>query len=385
MVRTSIFGVASVLAILWATERHVSAQTCFQSPCTGCCIVGPCCKGDLNFDDRVDGGDIQDFAAVLAGGSSDTNTQCRADIDCDSANTLADVDPFVAQLLSDTPCTCGAGFSGDMNVNWIHGSSNCSQNTDPPIQVHRFNDNTYILRQNKCINYEAPFIYLFFGTTRVFMQDTGATSSAITFPIRATVQTIIANWLVEHQLPSIQLIVTHSHGHGDHTAGDLQFSGQPNTTLVGTSQTAVRTFFGITIWPTQIVQYDLGGRILDIIPIPGHQTAHIAVYDRQTDWLLTGDTLYPGRLYISIWADYKASIARLYTFAQTNNIAHCMGTHIEMTNTPGVDYPIGTTYQPNEHPLPLDLSHLVELYNATQAMGNSPFQQVHNDFIIYPL
>ena len=87
-------------------------------------------------------------------------------------------------------------------------------------------------------------------------------------------------------------VVTISHGHGDHIAGDSQFIGQPNTVVVGTSQTAVKNFFGIVTWPTQIVAYDLGGgRVLDVIPIPGHQSAHIALYDRQTGILLTGDTL----------------------------------------------------------------------------------------------
>ncbi len=46
----------------------------------------------------------------------------------------------------------------DLNVqNWIHGSENCENNIDPPIQVVKFNSNTWILRQNKCTNYEAPF------------------------------------------------------------------------------------------------------------------------------------------------------------------------------------------------------------------------------------
>ena len=372
-------------ALISFAARRTLAQPCFQSPCTRCCVAGPCCKGDLNFDDRMDGADIPAFTGVVSGGLVSGHLNCRADVDCDGTGTYADIAPFVSLLLQPAPCTCGAGFSGDLDVSWIHGSANCSQNPDPPIQVHRYNDNTYILRQNKCVNFEGPFIYLLFGTDRVFMQDTGATSSATTFPIRATVQSIITNWLAEHSLPSIQLIVTHSHSHGDHIAGDGQFIGQPNTTVVGTSLTAVRNFFGITTWPTQLVTYELGGRTLDIIPIPGHQSTHIAVYDRQTDLLLTGDTLYPGRLYISNWTDYKASIARLHGFAQTNNVAYCMGTHIEMSSTPGVDYPIGSTYQPNERALPLDVAHLVELYQATQAMGNTPVYQVHDDFIIYPL
>ena len=255
----------------------------------------------------------------------------------------------------------------------------------PPIQVHQYNKDTYILRQNKCIHYEAPFIYVLFGQDKVLIEDTGATSSATTFPIYNTVLGIVNNWLAANNKSSIQLIVVNSHGHGDHTAGNTQFSGKPNTTLVGTSQTAVKNFFGIVNWPTDIVQYDLGRRVLDIIPIPGHQAAHIAIYDRQTGILLTGDTLYPGRLYISAWNDYKNSIARMVNFAQNKPVTWVLGTHIEMSSTPTVDYPLGSTYQPNEHVLQLNVNHLIELHNAVQAMGNSPVYQKHASFIIYPL
>ena len=247
--------------------------------------------------------------------------------------------------------------------------------------MHQYNENTYILRQSKCTNFEAPFMYLLFGGDKVLMQDTGAGG----IQIGPTVYGIINQWLAAHNQQSIQLIVSHSHGHGDHAAGDSQFTGQPNTTVVGLSQTAVKNFFGIVTWPTQIVTYDLGGgRILDVIPIPGHHSAHIALYDRQTGILFTGDTLYPGHLFISVWADYKASILRLAHFVEDKPVCYVLGTHIEMTSTPGVAYPYGTIYQPNEHVLQLGLEHLLELNAACQAMGNPPVDEVHDDFIIEP-
>ena len=63
-----------------------------------------------------------------------------------------------------------------------------------------------------------------------------------------------------------------------------------------------------------VPQYDLGDRVLDIIPIPGHQPAGIAIYDRRTAILLTGDTFYPGRLYVRDQAAYVRSIKRLVDF-----------------------------------------------------------------------
>ena len=51
---------------------------------------------------------------------------------------------------------------------WNHGSADCATNQDPAIEVFEFDSDTYILRQNKCVNFEAPFIYVLFGKHTVF-------------------------------------------------------------------------------------------------------------------------------------------------------------------------------------------------------------------------
>ncbi|HZO12706.1 MAG TPA: hypothetical protein VFB62_05600, partial [Polyangiaceae bacterium] len=114
-------------------------------------------------------------------------------------------------------------------------------------------------------------------------------------------------------------------------------------------------------------------------------SAHIAIYDRRHELLLTGDTLYPGRLYISDFAAYQASTQRLADFVATNSVQWVLGTHIEMTTTPMQDFAPGASQHPNEHALELTSQHLTELNDAVQAMGNSPSYQEHADFIIYPL
>ena len=71
-------------------------------------------------------------------------------------------------------------------------------------------------------------------------------------------------------------------------------------------------------------------RVLDIIPIPGHDDTSIAVYDRETAVLLTGDTMYPGRIYINADPDvFARSIARMVEFTKDKLVAHVLGTHIE--------------------------------------------------------
>jgi hydroxyacylglutathione hydrolase len=39
---------------------------------------------------------------------------------------------------------------------------------------------------------------------------------------------------------------------------------------------ALQTVFAITSWPTDLGRYDLGGRVLDVVPIPGHDQTSIA-------------------------------------------------------------------------------------------------------------
>jgi glyoxylase-like metal-dependent hydrolase (beta-lactamase superfamily II) len=137
-------------------------------------------------------------------------------------------------------------------------------------------------------------------------------------------------------------------------------------------------------WPEEIGAIDLGGRVVDVIPIPGHQAAHVAYYDRRTAILLTGDHLYPGRLYITDFAEYLASTRRLVEFTATRPVAHVAGCHIEQSATPFVDYPVGTRYQPREHSLELGRAHLLELAAGLEAMQGKPVRAYYRDFTIWP-
>jgi hydroxyacylglutathione hydrolase len=259
---------------------------------------------------------------------------------------------------------------------WIHGSADCSSNRDPPIEVVRFDATSYILRQNKCLNFEAPFIYVLVGERQVFVQDTGASDDPAKFPLYELIRGRIAG--------ALPLLVTHSHSHGDHTAADAQFRGKPGVTLVEPDGDAVRNYFGFQQWPERTATLDLGGRSLVIIPIPGHQDESVAVYDSHTGWLLTGDTLYPGNLYVRDWQEYRASIKRLAEFSRSHRISAVMGTHIEMSRT-GALFPIGSTFQPDEAPLPLAAADLLRLNERLQQAGQHPAVIAMERFTVTPL
>lgn len=78
------------------------------------------------------------------------------------------------------------------------------------------------------------------------------------------------------------------------------------------------------------------------------RTIRFALYDRRTGILLTGDMVYPWRLYLSDFPAFRQSIHRLALFTNGKLIAHVLGNHIEQTSTPYLEYPIGKMYQPEE-------------------------------------
>lgn len=274
-------------------------------------------------------------------------------------------------------------FANLDNAVWIHGAADCKNNTDPMIQVVQLNRSTWILRQNKCVNYEAPFIYLFLGSNKALLMDTGATENEIQFPLYETVIKLIEGWEKEIN-GHLELIVAHTHSHKDHKAADIQFINKPRTTVVGLKIDEVKTFFKFQNWPLENSKLDLGGRVMEFIPIPGHQIASVAVYDYKTKILLTGDSFYPGRLYIDDWKQFKLSIQRLCNFVSNHQVNYILGNHIEMTNTAGKDYPTGTTFQPDEHILPLKANDLFLLNKSLYHLGGNPKREIHDSFIIYP-
>jgi glyoxylase-like metal-dependent hydrolase (beta-lactamase superfamily II) len=211
--------------------------------------------------------------------------------------------------------------------------------------------------------------------------DTGAQGADPT----EIVDTILRRHADRLQKPPLPLLVVHSHGHGDHTAGDAAFRKRPNVRVIDATAPAVSAFFGIARWPSDTAQYDLGDRVVDAIPIPGHQPASIAIYDRRTAILLTGDTLYPGRLYVRDQAAFADSIRRLVDFTATRDVTHVLGAHIENTSTPFLDYPEGTTFQPEEHSLELGRAHLLELHEALTRMGATLTRRSLRDFTIWPV
>src|SRR5215831_17508317 len=143
---------------------------------------------------------------------------------------------------------------GTLPGSWITGGPNCLE--VPDWQVHEYNPAMYILRESGCTNYEKPFLFLFIGRERAMLVDTGAGAS----DAARVVQRILA------KKGNPPLVVTHTHGHGDHVQGDKGFDGMPNVTMVAAAVPAIQKAFAIDNWPDQVGSIDLGDRVLDVIP-----------------------------------------------------------------------------------------------------------------------
>lgn len=280
----------------------------------------------------------------------------------------------VFALLAAAGCCFAQLQSGHLPATWLSSSGNCAE--EPDWLIHEYNQDFYILRQSGCTHYEKPFLYLLFGKQRALLLDTGAG--------KPDTAAVIQSLMRKRGKADLELVVTHSHGHGDHVAGDAAFAGMAKAKVIPAKVEELSTAFGITKWPEASGQIDLGERIVDVVPIPGHDDVSIALYDRKTGILLTGDSVYPGRLYVTKWKEYSDSIQRLVEFTRTRPVSHVLGTHIEQTNTPFRDYPVGTTFQPHEHALELSRGQLLEIASAL-ADAKDPAQRINlRDVSIVP-
>ena len=243
---------------------------------------------------------------------------------------------------------------GTMDVRWNEGSADCVKNPQPPIQVHRYNADTFILRENLCATYEAPFIYLLIGKAKGQLIDTGAVADAKTMPLAETVSSLLAN-----SGSRVPLMVVHTHGHLDHRSGDDQFRASPDVEVVPTDLESVKSRLGLANWPNDVGQIDLGDRVIDVIPTPGHYRSHVAYYDRQTGLFFSGDFILPGRLLIEDTNADLASARRAVEFAEQHPITYVLGAHIELDESGKTFF--GTRHHPNERPLQLTKQDLLAL------------------------
>jgi hydroxyacylglutathione hydrolase len=237
---------------------------------------------------------------------------------------------------------------GSMQVNWDPGVQACPAAQTDPIQVHRYNAQTIVLREKLCATWEAPFMYLLIGNKQALLIDTGDIADPNLMPLETRVMSLLPG----ESAAKLPLLVVHSHGHLDHRAADPQFEGVTGVQLVRSDLEHVRKYFGFADWPNGTAQIDLGDRIVDVLPAPGHHPAQLLYYDRNTGLVFSGDFLLPGRLLVDDLSAYEASAQRAAEFLKDRPVSFVLGGHVEK-NRSGELLPWQSTYHPDEHALQL--------------------------------
>ena len=286
---------------------------------------------------------------------------------------------FAAQCIASAALCLGAAGSdrdyrlsepaaGSIRFRWIHGSLCAATNRDPRIQAVMYNEDTYILRQNIAVHYDAPFTYLLMGNDKALLIDTGATANPALYPLRSTVEKLLRHWADlrgRKELPPLLIALT-SAEYRSQNAGLKQFEGRSNTTVVSSKESTL----------------DLGGRLITAIPTPGAHKDGMTFYDPYNAFLHTGDLVFAGRIMIGNDRDYVASLELLSRFAATHPLKWVMGGQVDMHFLPGLEYMRLITYKPDEHVLQLEPSAIDEVLEYSKKIVGKEAVVMRNDFVI---
>jgi glyoxylase-like metal-dependent hydrolase (beta-lactamase superfamily II) len=205
--------------------------------------------------------------------------------------------------------------------------------SNPWFEVRRAAEGVFSLAEPH--QFQEVISYLIVGTERALLWDTGLGMS----PIRPVVE----------ELTDLPVTVLNSHTHFDHIGGNAEFDdilavdtaytranqrGFGNAELAGevaheafcegAPEGLDPTTYQVKPWtPTGTVAdgdtIDLGGRVLEVMHVPGHTPDALALLDRGNGLLWTGDTYYEGTIWIYVPETdldaFQASLERLAALA----------------------------------------------------------------------
>lgn len=202
---------------------------------------------------------------------------------------------------------------------------------EPWFEIYRIRPGVFAIYEPK--QFEEVISYLILGEKRALLFDTGLGVGRIS----ATVA----------RLTPLPVTVINSHTHFDHVGGNAEFQeiwnrdlpytrqnmrGESNVysrdalapeRLCGALPTGTSSkSYSIRPWRSTHTLQDgervnLGGRELKVIFTPGHTPDSLALLDRKNGLLFTGDSFYPGPIYLLVpetdFAAYARSVQRLAT------------------------------------------------------------------------
>ncbi len=214
--------------------------------------------------------------------------------------------------------------------------------SDPWFEVYKVAPGTFAIYEP--LQSEEVISYLILGKDKALLFDTGMGISDIRKLIT--------------ELTKLPVIVLNSHTHNDHVGDNWQFDtiysmdtdfsrqNAKGSTADAQQELAPGQICGelpanfdaktYGTKPWTITKYihdgdtlDLGARSLEIIATPGHTPDSLCLYDAANHLLFTGDTYYPGTIWLyrpeTDLSAYASSISRLEY--QPRNIQTLLGAH----------------------------------------------------------
>ena len=279
---------------------------------------------------------------------------------------------------------CDGPAPGRFVMRWTYGSNVAAKNRDPRVQMVQYNEDTFVLRQNVCVHWEAPFTYLLFGNAGALLIDSGATASAELYPLRQSVDAIITRWSQARGRRKVPLTIALTSGEDvAQNQGLVQFAGRPDTVMVPRPLEVMKRYYGLGgSWPAGRGKIDLGDRVIEVIPTPGTHKDGVSFYDPYCDLLFTGDFIFPGKINIGNDRDFVASLERIKAFIADHPVKAMFGGHIEMMFVPGRYYPRFATYKPYERLLEMDPALIDQLLLYAREVQGKDMMLIRPDFVL---
>lgn len=203
------------------------------------------------------------------------------------------------------------------------------KDSDPWFEVYRIRPGVFAIYEPH--QWQEVISYLIVGSKRALLFDTGMGISSIS--------ALVA------RLTTLPVTVLNSHTHHDHVGGNAEFkdvlgldldytrgnaAGRPHSEMVDEigpesicgdlpASFVPDSYVGRPFQITHRVKdgdvIDLGDRKLEVITTPGHTPDSICLIDRKNRLLWTGDSFYPGPIYLFVpetnFAAYVKSVDKL--------------------------------------------------------------------------
>lgn len=233
-----------------------------------------------------------------------------------------------------------------------------------PTTIKRISSGVWALEQDmvRC--------FLIAGTQRAVLLDSGAEVCNLMDLIRSVTK--------------LPLILIHTHGDGDHTAGDHLFTdiyAHPKEFAVIQK---FRPEIRAKLHPiTQDTSFELGDRLLQVVETPGHTPGSICLLDRNNRVLFSGDTLSYGPVFLfeehRDIHTYRQTLDRLSELGGFDTIYPCHNTcPVSLSVIQGLKNAVdgalegSITPEPCSIPLPDGASPMLYSYGKCGILCNLP-------------